>query len=50
MRKKTKQLLTKLAIGITAIAGGGYLLFGKKKDKKETIVIKEEKDKDNLFI
>jgi hypothetical protein len=49
MKKKTKQLLIKIGVALTAVLGGGFLLFGKKKEKKDIVTIKRDNDKE-LFI
>ena len=54
MKKKTKEIIGKIAVGLTAALAGGFLLFGKKKDKKEVETISkidEKKSTDgDLFI
>jgi hypothetical protein len=49
MKKKTKQLLIKIGVALTAVVGSGFLLFGKKNDKKDIVTIKNDKDNE-LFI
>jgi hypothetical protein len=49
MKKKTKQLLIKIGVALTAVIGSGFLLFGKKNDKKDIVTIKNDNDKE-LFI
>ncbi len=49
MKKKTKELLIKIGVGLITIVGSGLILFSKKKKKKA--IEKLPKNKDNkLFI
>ena len=49
MRKKTKQLIAKITVGLSAVLAGGFFLFGQKDEKKEVTKKPNENDK-NLFI
>lgn len=49
MKKKTRQLLIKVGVALTAVLGSGFLLFGKKNDKKDNVTINKDNDKE-LFI
>ena len=49
MKKKTRQLLIKVGVALTAVLGSGFLLFGKKNEKKDILTIKKDNDKE-LFI
>ena len=49
MKKNTKKILVKVAVGLTAIVGSAFLLFGKKGNKKDTVKIDKDNDKE-LFI
>ena len=50
MRKKTKELLGKIALGIVTITGIGFLAFGKKKDENKVIDLKEKQKDEQLFV
>jgi hypothetical protein len=49
MKKKTKEILVKVAVGLTAVIGSGFLLFGKKNKEKDIVKIEKDNDKE-LFI
>ena len=54
MKKKTKELLIKIGVGLTAVLGSGFLLFGKKNNEKEVEMTSKVNKKDigdgDLFI